>query len=49
MVRSGGDETLQAPDGPHEAQLADTVFEKAHPLWLWCGPCPPQRSAPDLA
>lgn len=49
MVGSGGDETLRAPGGPHEAQLADTVFEKAHPLWLWCGPCPPQRSAPDLA
>ena len=48
MVRSGGDETLRAPDGPHEAQLAGTVFEKARPLWLWCDLCP-QRSAPDPA
>ena len=49
MVRSGGDETLRALGGPREAQLADTVFEKAQPLWLWCGPRPPQRSAPDAA
>lgn len=42
VVRCSG--LQMVPGKPHyQAQS-----EKAHPLWLWCGPCPPQGPAPEL-